>query len=235
MKKMLAAALLGNMLSVAPGLAAEFPSRPLTVVVPLAAGSTADILARAIQPALGAELGQTVVVENRPGAGGQIGMSYVAKQEPDGHTLVLGSNGTWAINVGLYKNLSYQPLRDFAPVSYLAGGSNVLIVKSDSPYRSVGDLLNAMKDGKLTYSSGGNGTTHHLSAELLKALTGLPAAHIPYRGAPQGVTAVMAGETDFGFFNTPSVASLAKEGKLQALASTGMQRSPLLPETPTMI
>ena len=240
--KTLQGVLLGAVLAcaslvVTPAEAAPFPDRPITLVVPLAAGSTADILARSIQPGLSQQLGQTVVVENKPGGGGQIAMSYVAKASPDGYTLVLGSNNTWAINLGLFSKLSYDPNKDFVPVAYLAGGSNVLVVPSDSPYRSVPELVSALKaqPGKLMYSSGGNGTTHHLSAELLLSITGTQAAHIPYRGAPQGVAAVMAHEVAFAFYNTPSVSGLVKEGKLRALAVTGEARSPLLPDVPTMM
>lgn len=240
--KTLQGVLLGAVLACAslvatPAEAAPFPDRPITLVVPLAAGSTADILSRSIQPGLSQQLGQTVVVENKPGGGGQIAMSYVAKASPDGYTLVLGSNNTWAINLGLFSKLSYDPNKDFVPVAYLAGGSNVLVVPSDSPYRSVPELVSALKaqPGKLMYSSGGNGTTHHLSAELLLSITGTQAAHIPYRGAPQGVAAVMAHEVAFAFYNTPSVSGLVKEGKLRALAVTGEARSPLLPDVPTMM
>ncbi|RSE99887.1 Bug family tripartite tricarboxylate transporter substrate binding protein [Achromobacter aegrifaciens] len=240
--KTLQGVLLGAVLACAslvatPAEAAPVPDRPITLVVPLAAGSTADILARSIQPGLSQQLGQTVVVENKPGGGGQIAMSYVAKATPDGYTLVLGSNNTWAINLGLFSKLSYDPTKDFVPVAYLAGGSNVLVVPSDSPYRSVPELVSALKaqPGKLMYSSGGNGTTHHLSAELLLSITGTQAAHIPYRGAPQGVAAVMAHEVAFAFYNTPSVSGLVKEGKLRALAVTGEARSPLLPDVPTMM
>ncbi len=240
--KTLQGVLLGAVLACAslvatPAEAAPFPDHPITLVVPLAAGSTADILARSIQPGLSQQLGQTVVVENKSGGGGQIAMSYVAKASPDGYTLVLGSNNTWAINLGLFSKLSYDPTKDFVPVAYLAGGSNVLVVPSDSPYRSVPELVTALKaqPGKLMYSSGGNGTTHHLSAELLLSITGTQAAHIPYRGAPQGVAAVMAHEVAFAFYNTPSVSGLVKEGKLRALAVTGEARSPLLPDVPTMM
>lgn len=214
-----------------------FPSHPITLVVPLAAGSTADILARAIQPELSRQLGQSVVVENKAGGSGLIAMQFVQRAAPDGYTLVLGSNNTWAINKGLFKSLPYDPQKDFKPVAYLSGGSNVLIVKAGSKYDSVKTLVAAMKaqPNKLTFSSGGNGTTHHLSAEYLKSLTATQAMHVPYRGAPQGVTAVMAGEVDFAFYNTPSVSGLVKDGKLKALATTGEARSPLLPDVPTMI
>ncbi|WP_454692709.1 Bug family tripartite tricarboxylate transporter substrate binding protein [Achromobacter aloeverae] len=214
-----------------------FPSHPITLEVPLAAGSTADILARAIQPELSRLLGQSVVVENKAGGSGLIAMQYVQRSAPDGYTLVMGSNTTWAINKGLFKSLPYDPQKDFKPVAYLAGGSNVLIVKPDGKYDTLASLVAALKaqPNRLTFSSGGNGTTHHLSAEYLKALTGTHAMHVPYRGAPQGVTAVMAGEVDFGFYNTPSVSGLVKEGRLKALATTGEARSPLLPDVPTMI
>lgn len=237
MKALLGVLLVCAPLCAAPTVAAPFPDHPIVLVVPLAAGSTADILARALQPGLGQQLGQTVVVENKPGGGGQIAMNYVAKAAPDGYSLVLGSNNTWAINLGLFSKLSYDPVKDFVPVAYLAGSSNVLVVPPNSPYRSVRELVAALKaqPGKLMYSSGGNGTTHHLSAELLLALTGTQASHIPYRGAPQGVAAVMAHEVAFAFYNTPSVSGLVKEGKLRALAVTGEARSPLLPEVPTMI
>lgn len=216
--------------------AQTYPSRPITLVIPLAAGSTADILARAIQPGLSEQLGQTVIVDNKAGGSGLIAMQYVANSNPDGYTLVMGSNNTWAINKGLFKSLPYDPQKDFKPVAYLAGASNVLIVKPDSPYDSVKALVAAMKaqPEKLTFSSGGNGTTHHLSSEYLKALADTKATHIPYRGAPQGVTAVMAGETNFGFYNTPSVSGLVNDGKLKALATTGEARSSLLPNVPTM-
>ncbi len=227
--------------AVALGLAAAataqgFPDRPIQVIVPLAAGSTADILIRTIGPELQKALGQPVVVENRPGAGGAIAMKAVMAAAPNGYTLALGSTSTWGINVPLYAKLGYDPLKDFVPVAFLAGGSNVLIVKGDSPYQSVADLVAKMKaaPGSLTFSSGGSGTTHHLSSELLKYNTRTFATHIPYRGAPQGTFAVASGEVDFAFYNTPSVLSLVKAGKLKALAVTSAERSPLLPNVPTM-
>lgn len=214
-----------------------FPSYPITIVVPLAAGSTADILARAIQPGLAKQLGANVVVEDKPGGGGLIAMGYVQHSVPNGYTLALGSNATWAIDKGLFKSLPYDPQKDFVAVAYLAGGSNVLIVRPNGKYGSVKSLVQAMRDhpNQLTFSSGGIGTTHQLSGEYLKALTHTQAMHVPYNGAPQGVNAVMAGQVDFGFYNTPSVVGLVKSGKLKALATTGEVRSPLLPDVPTMI
>lgn len=215
---------------------AAYPDKPVVLYVPLAAGSTADILARTLQPELSKALGATVVVENRPGAGGSVAMQSAAKAAPDGYTLVLGATPTWAINLTLYKNVGYDPLKNFVPVAFLAGGSNVMVVNGKSPYRNVLDVVAKMKEkpGAMAFSSGGNGTSHHLSSVLLNSATQTQARHIPYRGAPQGVTAVIAGEVDFGFYNTPSVLPLIKSGQLKALAVTSVARSPLLPEVPTM-
>lgn len=237
MKKIQGVLLACALSAAAPAGAVDFPTHPITLILPLAAGSTADILARAIQPGLSQALGQSVIVENKPGAGGQIAMSYVAKSAPDGHTLVMGTNNTWAINLGLFKKLSYDPFKDFTPVAYLAGSTNVLIVSPDSPYDSVKSLIAGLRaePGKLTFSSGGNGTSHQLSAELLKSMTHTSAEHIPYKGAAEGVSAVIGKQVTFGFYNTPSVSGLVKDGRLRALATTGKARSPLLPQTPTMI
>ncbi|WP_235579076.1 tripartite tricarboxylate transporter substrate binding protein [Pseudorhodoferax sp. Leaf274] len=213
-----------------------YPSKPVTLIVPLAAGSTNDVLARAIQPELGRRLGQPVVVENKTGAGGQIGMQAVARAAPDGYTLILAASNTWAINVGLFKKLSYDPIKDFTPVAYLATASNALIVRGDSPWNSVKDMVDALRaqPGRFNFSSGGNGTSQHLGGELLKAITNTHAVHIPFGGAPQGVTAVTAGQVDFGFYNTPSVLPLVQDGRLKALAVTSRDRSVLLPGVPTM-
>jgi tripartite-type tricarboxylate transporter receptor subunit TctC len=214
--------------------AQNYPKKPVQLIVPLAAGSTADILARTIQPQLASALGQPVIIENRPGAGGTIAMDFVAHAAPDGYTLVMGTSATWGINPALYKQVKQNPLQDFVPVAYLAASSNVVVVAASSSMNSLSDLVNAMKDkpGKLAYSSGGSGTTHHLSGALLNSSTATEALHVPYKGAPQGVTAVLAGEVDFGIYNTPSVVSLINAGKLKALAYTGATRSPLLPTVP---
>lgn len=229
-------ALCGLALSTAALAEDDYPTRPITLVVPLAAGSTADILARMVQPLLAQALGQTIVIDNRAGAGGTMAMQAVARAPADGYTLVVGSSGTWGINPTLYPKPGYDALKDFAPVAFLAGTSNVLVVPGNSSINSVADLVAALKrnPGKLSFASGGNGTTHHLSGELLKSMTGTFAMHIPYRGAPQGVTAVMTGEADFGLFNTPSVVGFVNDKRLKALGFTGSERSPLLPQVPTL-
>ena len=212
--------------------AEDYPSKPIHFVVPLAAGSTADIIARTVQPRLAAALGQPVIVDNRVGAGGTIAMDYVARAVPDGYTIALATSATWGINPALYKLKNHDPLKEFVPVAYLASSSNVIVVSPSSNVKTLADLIKSMRDapGKITFSSGGNGTTHHLSSALLNAQTNTAAIHVPYNGAPQGVTAVMANEVNFGIYNTPSVIGQINGGRLRALAYTGAARSPLLPE-----
>jgi tripartite-type tricarboxylate transporter receptor subunit TctC len=215
----------------------SWPSRPVTLLVPLAAGSTADIFARIVAAELGAAFGQQFVVENRVGAGGNIGMAAAARATPDGYTLAVGTNGPLAINVGLYPKLPFDPIRDFTPIMPTVASFNGFIVPNASPARSVRELIDHAKarPGALNYSSGGRGTTHHLSAALFAARAGLDLVHVPYKGAAEGVNAVMAGEVALGFFNLPNVVPLAKDGQLRALAVTGGARSPLLPDAPTMV
>jgi tripartite-type tricarboxylate transporter receptor subunit TctC len=216
--------------------AQDFPSRPITLVCPLAAGSTTDILARVLADGLTRALGQNVIVDDRPGAGGTVAMRQVAKATPDGYTIVMGTNAALAINVGLYQDLGYDSVRDFAPILNIATSSNVLIVPKDSPVKSLKELIAYAREkgDRATYSSGGNGTTHHLSGALMAKMAGLNATHVPYRGAPQGINAVTTGEVTFGFFNTPNLVSLVREGTVRGLAVTSARRSPLLPNLPTM-
>ena len=216
--------------------AQTYPSRPITLVCPLAAGSTTDILARVLADGLSRVLGQNVIVDDRPGAGGTVAMRQVAKAAPDGYTLVMGTNAALAINVGLYQDLGYDSVKDFAPILNIATSSNVLIVPKDSPVKSLKELIAYAREkgDRATYSSGGNGTTHHPSGALMAKMAGLNATHVPYRGAPQGINAVTTGEVTFGFFNTPNLVSLVREGTVTGLAVTSAQRSPLLPSLPTM-
>jgi tripartite-type tricarboxylate transporter receptor subunit TctC len=224
--------------AIAGGARAEpYPMRPITLVSPLAAGSTTDILARVIAAELGRSLGQSVIVDDRPGAGGTLAMRQVAKAAPDGYTIVFGTNATLAIDIGLYAKPGYDPIKDFAPILNVATSSNVLIVNPRGGIASVAELIARAKaePGKLTFSSGGNGTTHHLSAALLNKLAGIETVHVPYKGAPEGINAVISGEVAFGFFNTPNIVGLAREGTVKGLAVTSMARSPLLPSLPTMV
>jgi tripartite-type tricarboxylate transporter receptor subunit TctC len=223
--------------SPSPSLAQQaWPSRPIKLLVPLAAGSTADIVSRTIGTELSKSLGQPVVVENKPGAGGTIAMAEVARSAPDGYTLSFASQGTLVFNVALYSKPGYDPVKDFAPVALVGGVSNVMIVPPNDPAKTAADVIARAKaqPGALNFSSGGSGTSHHLSGVLFGRLTGTDLVHVPYKGAPQGILAVMSGEVQVGFFNTPTVLSQIREGKLKALAVTSLARSPLLPGVPTL-
>jgi tripartite-type tricarboxylate transporter receptor subunit TctC len=214
----------------------DWPNRPITIIVPLGAGSTADIFARIVGTELGTALGATFVVQDRPGGGGNIGVETVARANPDGYTIVVGTNGQLAINVGLFDKLPFDPVKDFSPIMPMVESFNGLIVPNASPAHSVAELvaLAKSKPGGLNYSSGGIGTTHHLSAALFCSEAGIDAVHVPYKGAVEGINGVMANEVAFGFFNLPNVVPLAKAGQLRVLAVTSPHRFKLLPEIATM-
>jgi tripartite-type tricarboxylate transporter receptor subunit TctC len=214
----------------------SYPSRPIRLLVPLAAGSTADILSRALGAELTREFGQQVVVEDKPGAGGTIATAELARAPADGYTIEFASQGTLVFNQALYSKPGYDSLKDIAPIMLIGGVSNVMVVPMTSPANSPADVI-AMaraKPGDLTFSSGGNGTSHHMSGVLFGQLTATQLLHVPYKGAPQGIVAVMTGEVNMGFYNTPTVISQIKGGKLKALAVTSKLRSPLLPQLPTL-
>ena len=216
--------------------AQPYPSKPIRLLVPLAAGSTADILSRTIGAELQREFGQTVVVENKPGAGGTLAMADLARAAPDGLTIAFASQGTLVFNAALYAKPGYDSLKDFAPIILVGGVSNVMIVPPTSAATSAADVIAQAKrqPGALTFSSGGSGTSHHLSGVLFGQMTGTDLLHVPYKGAPQGIFAVMSGEVSMGFFNTPTVISQIREGKVKALAVTSRERSPLLAQLPTL-
>lgn len=220
------------------GVSAQaWPTKPIRLLVPLAAGSTADIVSRMVAAELGKQLGQTVVVENKPGAGGTIAMAEVARAAPaDGYLISFASQGTLVFNQALYAKPGYDSLKDFTPLAFVGGVSNVMIVPPGSAAKTPADVVNAAKakPGQSTFSSGGSGTSHHLSGVLFARLTGSELLHVPYKGAPQGVFAVMAGEVSMGFFNTPTVIAQVREGKVKALGVTSLSRSPLLPDVPTL-
>jgi len=222
---------------VAGGASAQgFPSKTITIVVPLAAGSTADIVSRTFGNELAKAFGQSVVVDNRAGAGGTIAMAQVARAAPDGATLAFISQGTHAFNPALYSKIDYDPVKDFVAVTPIASVSNVMIVHPTDPAKTALDMVARAKakPGEVNFSSGGAGTSHHISGVLFGQLTGTNIVHVPYRGAPQGILAVMNGEIPLGFFNTPTVISQIKDGKLKALAVTSRTRSPHLPDLPTL-
>ncbi|HYR66498.1 MAG TPA: tripartite tricarboxylate transporter substrate-binding protein [Reyranella sp.] len=214
-----------------------WPAKPIRLIVPLAPGATADIVARIFAEELGKSLGQTVVVDNKTGAGGTIATAEAARAPADGYTLALVSQGTMVFNIGLYKAPGYDPLKDLTPVAVSGGVSNVLIVHPDNPAKTVADVLAQAraKPGELTYSSGGVGTSHHMSGVLLELRSGVKLQHVPYRATPAGILAVANGEVAMGLFNTPTVIGQIKGGKLKAIAVTSEQRSDLLPGVPTMI
>ena len=216
--------------------AQAWPTRPIRLLVPLAAGSTADIVSRTVGNELAKALGQPVVVENKPGAGGTIAMAELARATPDGYTISFASQGTLVFNIALYSKPGYDPVKDFAPIALVGGVSNVMIVNPSNPAATPLDVVAQAKarPGQVTFSSGGNGTSHHLSGVLFAQMTGTELLHVPYKGAPQGILAVMSGEVQLGFFNTPTVINQIKDGKLKGLAVTSLERSPLLPGLPTM-
>ncbi len=214
-----------------------WPTKPIRMIVPLAPGATADIIARIYADELGKALGQTIVVDNKTGAGGTIATAEAARAAPDGYTMLLISQGTVVFNIGLYPKPGYDPVKDFDSVALAGSVSNVLVVHPDNPARTVADVIAQAKakPGELTYSSGGTGTSHHLSALLFERDTSVKMQHVPYRTTPAGIMAVANGEVAMGFFNTPTVIGQIKGGKLKALAITSEQRSELLPEVPTMV
>ena len=211
-------------------------SKPIKLLVPLVAGSTADILSRIIGVELARELGQAVVVDNKAGAGGTIAMAELARAAPDGYTIGFASQGTLVFNAALYAKPGYDSLKDFAPILLVGGVSNVMVVPPGSTAKNAMDVVAAAKakPGSMTFSSGGSGTSHHLSGVLFGQLTGTDLLHVPYKGAPQGILAVMSGEVNMGFYNTPTVISQIRDNKLKPLAITSLTRSALLPQLPTL-
>jgi len=217
-----------------------WPTKPVRIVVPFAAGGTTDILARAIAPELQRAFGQPFVVDNKPGAGGNSGAAEVAKSPADGYTLLMGTVGTHAINPALYPKMPYDHVKDFAPITLVAGVPNVLVMNPASAQKynvnTVVDLIRAAKanPGKLNVASSGNGTSIHLSAELFKSFTGTYMLHLPYRGSGPALIDLMGGNVDLMFDNLPSALPHIKSGKLKALAVTSGARSSALPDVPTV-
>ncbi len=215
--------------------AAPYPSKPIQLVVPFAAGSVTDLLARIVAQRLGEALGQPVVVDNKAGADGNIGAAYVAAAAPDGYTLMMGAASTNAINPSLHKNLRFNPLRDFAPITNVASVPNVLVVGPQVPARTVKDFIQAARTEKYSFASSGAGGSMHLSGELFKVMTQTPdLLHIPYKGGSAPVADVMGGRVSAMFCNLPLCLQHIRAGKLTALGVTSPRRSPLLPDVPTI-
>jgi tripartite-type tricarboxylate transporter receptor subunit TctC len=219
----------------ATALAQPYPSRPVRLVVGFPPGGGVDINARLLAPKLSEYLGQSVIVDNKPGASTNIANEFVAKSAPDGHTLLINTSAV-AINMSLFRNLPFDTLRDFAPVSVVSESPNVLVVNAKLPAQDVKQLVALARSspGKLNYSSAGVGTTQHLAAELFKLRTGTFIVHIPYKGTAPSMAALIAGEVDLAFANIPSIQGHLKSGRLRALAAAAPQRDAQLPEVPTM-
>jgi tripartite-type tricarboxylate transporter receptor subunit TctC len=217
--------------------AQQWPSRPIRMIVPYAPGATGDIAGRLYGEELSKSLGQSVVVDNKTGAGGTIAMAELARAPADGHTLGVVAQGLLVYNLGLYKSPGYDPFKDLVLLSVNFSVANVLIVHPSNPAKTVADVVAQAraKNGEFTYSSGGIGTSHHMSGVLLELRTGVKMTHVPYRATPAGIQAVVNGEVAMGMFNMPTVVSLIRAGKLKAIAVTSERRQDLFPELPTMI
>ena len=213
----------------------NWPTRPITLVVPGAAGGSTDIPARLLAQKLGEKLGQNVIVDNKPGAGGQLGSNLVARAQPDGYTVLVGNTGSNSINYTVYRNIQYKPT-DFVALTDMISYGNVLVVPASSPIKSLQDLIAAAKKepGKLAFSSAGVGQTTHLMGELFNLTAGVQTVHVPYKGSAPGTMAVVSGETQFMFDNMTASLVHIKDGKLRPLAVRRAQREPDLPNVPTM-
>ncbi len=216
--------------------AAEYPDRPIRLVVPFPPGGGADNLARMIMPRVADLLGQSIIIDNRPGAGGNVGAELVARAAPDGYTLLYGTNGTHGINASLYGNLRFDPVKDFVPVSRMTSIAALLVVNRDLPVRSVRELIQYAKEhpGQINFASAGNGTTSHLAGELFKTMAGINIVHVPYRGGALAVTDLIGGQVQMMIDVMPNAYPLAKDGKVRGLAVTTARRFPGAPEYPTI-
>jgi len=216
--------------------AQAYPSKSVSLVVPQAAGGTNDIVARLIAPAFGESIGASVVVENRPGAGGNIGTQSVARAPKDGYTLLLTINSAQAINPSLYKNAGFDPVNDFVPLYYIGATPYVLVSPPGSPYKTLADVVMAAKrkPGELSYASAGNGTISHLLGAMLNASAGIDMQHIPYKGVAPAINDVLGGQVPLAFASLPSALNYIKAGKLQAIAISSAKRSSTAPEIPTI-
>ncbi len=216
--------------------AQAYPSKPISLVVPQTAGGTNDIVARLIAPAFGEAIGSSVIVENKPGAGGNIGTQGVARAPKDGYTLLLTINSAQAINPALYKSPGFDPINDFIPVYYIGATPYVLVSPPGSPYKTLAEVVAAAKrkPGELSYASAGNGTISHLLGAMLNTSAGIDMQHIPYKGVAPAINDVLGGQVPLAFASLPSALNYIKAGKLQAIAISSAKRSSAAPEIPTI-
>jgi tripartite-type tricarboxylate transporter receptor subunit TctC len=220
----------------AVALAQAYPAKPIKIVIPFVPGGPSDTVGRAIGSKFQEYLGQPAVVENKPGANGSIAAEFVARADPDGYTILVGSIGVFSINAALYRDLKYNPVRDFAPITLAVTTPNVLVTKLGFPAKSVKDLLDEMKKqpGKISFGSSGSGSSDHLTFELFKQMTNVDGIHVPYKGGAAVVTDLLGGQVDASFQNLGTVATQIKAGKIRPLAVTAKARSPQIPDVPTM-
>ena len=220
----------------APTHAQQYPSRPVTIVVPFAAGGGSDLLARLVAQKLEEKLGKPFIIENRPGAATTLAAMQVVRAAPDGYTLMQATSSTMAINVSMSKKMSYEPLKDLVPVALLSSSPFFLVVNKDSPLQSVADLiaLAKAKPNSLNYGSGGPGSMHHLSTELLQSLAGIQMTHVPYKATPPAMNDLLAGNIQVLFGDTTSTLPFIKQGTVRALAVTTAKRSPAAPDVPAV-
>jgi tripartite-type tricarboxylate transporter receptor subunit TctC len=216
--------------------AQSYPAKPVRIIVPSTAGGTIDVVARMIGQRLSEVLGRPFIVDNRAGAGGNIGTDFVAKSPPDGYTLLMSAAGPLVVSPALYPQLSYQPLKDFLPVTLIAIQPAVLVVNPALPVRTVGELISLAKakPGTLNYGSSGIGASQHIASELFRYYTHVDITHVPYKGGPGGMTDLLGGTLDFTFEPMPSAMSPVRTGRLRALAVTSKERSDLFPNVPTL-
>lgn len=216
--------------------AAEWPDKPIRVILAVPAGATPDVTARLVFPGLSQQLGVTLVADNRAGGGGVIGAEIAAKSAPDGYTLFISSPGALTILPHMRKNIPYDTLRDFAPISLISIGPFVLMTHPSVPAKSIKELIALAKSqpGKLNYASAGNGVANHLAGELFKQMAGVDIVHVPYKGAPQAVTDVLAGHMNMMFNSVAPIVGFIKSGKVRVLGIASLQRSPQLPDVPTI-
>ena len=224
------------LLFAAAAAAQQYPTRPVRMLIPFTPGSAADIIARAMEPQLREKLGQALVIDNRGGAGGNIAAELTAKATPDGYTVMMGTIGTHAINYSLYSKLSFHPVRDFTPIAMVGESPNVLVTTTRIQANTVKEFIAfaKTKPGQLNYGSSGSGTTVHLSGVMLDTMAGVKTVHVPFKGAAEALAALLGGQTDFMFASLSSAIPFVKAGKLKAFAVTGAQRSPSVPDLPTM-
>ena len=235
-RRLLAAAALLPVASAAHAASGEFPDRPVRLVVPFPPGGGADNLARAIMPKVSQALGKPIIIDNKPGAGGNVGAEIVAGSAPDGYTLLYGTNGTHSINQSLYRNLRFDPIRDFAPVSRMTEIAAMLVVNPQLPVMTTTQLIRyaTANPGKVNFASAGNGTTSHLSGELFRTMTGVDIVHIPYRGGAAAVADLVSGQVQMMIDVMPNVYPLAKDGRIRSIAVSTAVRFPGAPELPTL-